>query len=304
MAEAETKAAPPLPGYSGYEHFRITRPSGEAATAHVEINRAAKLNAFVPGMWRELGDIFRRLGRKEEEGEGEGEVRAVVLSGAGQRAFSAGLDVGEAVAGGGALAAGGGDPARRAWALRREIEEFQGCVGEVERCEKPVICVLHGISFGLAIDIASCADIRLCSRDTRFSVKEVDIGLAADIGTLARLPKIVGSTTWVKEVCFTGREFSASEALTVGFVSRVLDDKASAVEAGFALAAALAEKSPVALQGTKELINHGRENSTADALRYTAVWNSVAIQTGDVALAIEGVVGKGKRSKKPVFEKL
>ncbi|RCI09283.1 hypothetical protein L249_1495 [Ophiocordyceps polyrhachis-furcata BCC 54312] len=289
--------APPLPGYS-YEHFRITRPLDQGQqhwTAHVEIDRPRKLNAFVPGMWRELGDVFRRLGR-------EAEVRAVVLSGAGPRAFSAGLDIGDAAAGPLSAPGGEGDAARRAWAFRREIEEFQGCVGEVERCEKPVICVLHGISFGLAIDIASCADIRLCSRETRFSVKEVDIGLAADIGTLARLPKIVGSTTWVKEVCFTGREFSASEALDVGFVSRVLDDKASAVDAGLALAAVLAEKSPVALQGTKELINRGRELSTAEALRYTAVWNSVALQTEDVAVAIGRVVGKGK--KKAVFEKL
>ncbi|RDA93603.1 hypothetical protein CP533_6155 [Ophiocordyceps camponoti-saundersi (nom. inval.)] len=295
MADRQTEA-PPLPGYDGYEYFRVTRPGGRH-TAHVEVNRARKLNAFVPDMWREMGEVFGRLGR-------EAEVRAVVLSGAGPRAFSAGLDVGDA-AGEGALAPGEGmDAARRAWALRRTIEEFQGCVGEIERCEKPVICVLHGISFGLAIDIACCADIRLCSLDTRFSVKEVDIGLAADIGTLARLPKIVGSTTWVKEVCLTGREFSAGEALSFGFVSRVLDDKASAVEAGIALAATLAEKSPVAVQGTKELLNHGREHSTSESLRYTAVWNSVAVQTGDVAVAIDSVIGKGKGKSKPVFEKL
>lgn len=163
-----------------------------------------------------------------------------------------------------------------------------------------VICVLHAISLGLAIDIACCADIRLAAQNTRFAVKEVDIGLAADIGTLARLPKIVGSTSWVKDVCLSARDFTAQEALQVGFVSAVHDDKDKAVEAALEMATRIAEKSPVAVQGTKELLNYGRENSTAASLRYTSVWNSVALQAGDMPAAIMGVFSK----KKPTFEKL
>ena len=128
-----------------------------------------------------------------------------------------------------------------------------------------VICVMHGISLGLAIDIACCADMRLCASNTRFSVKEVDIGLAADVGTLSRLPKIVGSASWVKDVCLTARDFSAEEALGVGFVSRVLPDKREAVEAGIRLATRIAEKSPVAVQGTKELLNHARDHGVAES---------------------------------------
>lgn len=163
-----------------------------------------------------------------------------------------------------------------------------------------VICVLHAISIGLAIDIACCADIRICAANTRFSVKEVDIGLAADVGTLARLPKIVGSTSWVKDVCLTARDFSAQEALTVGFVSQVHEDKDKAVQAGVALAKTLAEKSPVAVQGTKELLNYGREHGAADSLRYTAVWNSVALQGKDFPTALTS----GLKRTKPRFEKL
>lgn len=159
---------------------------------------------------------------------------------------------------------------------------------------------MHAISIGLAIDLSCCADIRLCASNTRFSVKEVDIGLAADIGTLARLPKIVGSHSWVKDVCMTARQFSAEEALSVGFVSRVLDDKAAAVKAGLELAATLAEKSPVAVQGTKELLNHGREHTTAESLRYTTIWNSVALQGTDLPRAMMS----GLKKTKPRFEKL
>ncbi|KAG6008675.1 hypothetical protein E4U21_004030 [Claviceps maximensis] len=283
----------PLPAYTAYQFLRVTQPTPGIPTAHVEINRPEKLNAFSRPVWLEFGRVFRQL-------SADADVRVVVVSGVGERAFTAGLDVvdASAVTGvGGVL-----DPARRAKGMRGHIEEFQGCISEMERCEKPVICVLHAISLGLAIDIACCADIRLAAKNTRFAVKEVDIGLAADIGTLARLPKIVGSTSWVKDVCLSARDFSAHEALQVGFVSQVHDDKDKTVRAALEMAARIAEKSPVAVQGTKELLNYGRENTTAAALRYTSVWNSVALQTGDVKAALMSVFARDK--KKPTFEKL
>ena len=128
-----------------------------------------------------------------------------------------------------------------------------------------VICVMHGISFGLAIDLSCCADIRVCSKDTTFAVKEVDIGLAADIGTLSRLPKIVSNFSWVKDVCLSARNFDADEALAVGFVSSVWGTKAEAVDGATQLAALIASKSPVAVQGTKELLNHAKENTVAES---------------------------------------
>lgn len=133
-----------------------------------------------------------------------------------------------------------------------------------------MICVLHGISIGLAIDLSTCADVRICAANTRFAVKEVDIGLAADIGTLSRLPKSVGSFSWVKDVCLSARTFDAKEALSVGFVSQVHETKSKAVEAGLKMAELLATKSPVAVQGTKELLNHARDHSV-DESRFNAV---------------------------------
>ena len=233
-------------------------------------------------MWLEMRTVFETLST-------DSSVRAVMLSGAGPKAFTAGLDVQAASAEGplagpkaftagldvqaasaeGPLAGSPGedaavDGARAAAKIRRHIAEFQDCVTAVERCEKPVICVLHGYALGLAIDLASCADVRLCARGTAFAVKEVDIGLAADVGTLSRLPKIVGAHSWVKDVCLTARTFGADEALRVGFVSGVFESKEGALGEALRIAALVAGKSPVAVQGTKELMNYSRDHTVQD----------------------------------------
>ncbi|KAI0386576.1 ClpP/crotonase [Hypomontagnella monticulosa] len=281
-----------LEGYSDFKHFLISSPS--EYVAHVEINRPSKLNAFTPDMWIELGAIFAKLSHDPE-------VRAVILSSAGERAFTAGLDV-QAVEQGGVLGnkSEQEDASRIATKNRRQILEFQECISQIEKCEKPVICVMHGISIGLAIDISSSADIRICSKDAKFAVKEVDIGMAADIGTLSRLPKIVSSFSWVKDVCLTARGFGAEEALAVGFVSQVLETKAKAIETAGKLASFISSKSPVAVQGTKELLNHARDNTVADSLKYTSVWNQAMLQSNDFKAALLS----GLKKTKPRFEKL
>lgn len=125
---------------------------------------------------------------------------------------------------------------------------------------KAVICVMHGVCFGLAVDIATCTDLRICTSDSKFSVKEVDIGLASDVATLARLPKIVGSYAWVKEVCYTARAFGAEEALHVGFVNEILPGKAEAIQKAIELAGNIASKSPLAIQGTKNFLDWCRDH--------------------------------------------
>lgn len=127
-----------------------------------------------------------------------------------------------------------------------------------------IITLLHGYSFGLGIDMSVATDIRLCVSDTRFSVKEVDIGLAADIGTLTRLPKVVGNYSWVKDVCLTARVFGADEALRVGFVSGVYPTKSEGMEAAVEMAKLIASKSPVATMGTKEILNWSRDRPVED----------------------------------------
>ena len=123
---------------------------------------------------------------------------------------------------------------------------------------------MHGYAFGLAVDLSTCADVRICSSDTRFAVKEVDIGLAADIGTLSRLPKVVGNYSWVKDVSLSARVFEPEEAYRVGYVSAVYPSKEAAVVEGIKWAELVASKSPVAVQGTKELLNWSRDHTVQD----------------------------------------
>ncbi|KAK6841817.1 delta(3-5)-delta(2-4)-dienoyl-CoA isomerase- mitochondrial [Apiospora arundinis] len=252
--------------YSQFTHFNVSSP-GEYV-AHVEINRPQKLNAFFEAMWLELGKVFDKLSHDPDRGRSP------------LRLY--------------------GDGARAATSMRRHIDEFQECISRIEKCEKPIICVLHGISFGLAIDMSCCADVRICSKDTKLAVKEVDIGIAADIGTLSRLPKVVSNISWVKDISLSARIFGADEALAAGFVSHVYGSKAESIAAAVSWASLVASKSPVAVQGTKELINHARDHSVADSLRYTAIWNSAMLQTEDVKSALLS----GIKKTKPRFAKL
>lgn len=208
-------------------------------------------------MWLEFAQVFKDLSHNPD-------VRAIVLSGAGEKAFTTGLDVKAASEGWIAGEGGSDDPARQAAMIRKHVTSFQDSITAIERCEKPVIVAMHGFSLGLAVDISTAADIRVCSRDVQIAVKEVDIGLAADIGTLSRLPKVVGNYGWVKEVSLTARIFGADEALRVGFVNAVYENKADTVRAALDLASLIASKSPVATQGTKEILNWSRDHSVHD----------------------------------------
>lgn len=238
-------------------------------------------------MWREYAQIFQALSIDPS-------VRAIVLSAVGERAFCAGLDLSATElasvppspsSSGGAEGGEGQDAARRSFGLRRTIKEFQDAISAAEVCEKPVVAAIHGIAFGLAMDIACCTDVRLCAQDAKFAVKEVDIGIplslvpltmlggrgvdeevgiAADIGTLSRLPKIVGSMSWVKDVCYSARVFGADEALRHGFVSAVLPSKAQALGEALRLAGVVADKSPLAVQSTKAIINYSVDHSVSE----------------------------------------
>ncbi|KAF2830377.1 ClpP/crotonase [Ophiobolus disseminans] len=273
-----------------YEFYNVTFPA--EYVAHVEINRPEKMNAFKEIMWLNLSAIFKSLSHDPS-------IRSILLTGAGPRAFTAGLDV-QAASSGQLSAPPTSDAARKAVGLRRHILEFQDCISSIEKCEKPVICIMHGISYGLAIDMCLSCDIRFSTETTQFSVKEVDIGLAADIGTLSRLPHSVGNHSWVKEIALSARIFGSDEALQHGLVSRVLPDKKTAVEEGLKLASLIASKSPVAVMGTKEIINYSRDRSIADGLNYTAAWNAAMLQTQDMKDAMLS----GLQKRQATFSKL
>ncbi|KDN52794.1 ClpP/crotonase [Tilletiaria anomala UBC 951] len=241
------------------------------------------VNALSEALWRETQRIFDHL-------HSDGDVRAVVLSGEG-RCFTAGLDLFDANLG--EIMEAGSDVARKAFLMRQHVQDFQAAISSIEKCEKPVIGAAHSISIGGAIDILCACDVRYCSTDVVFSIKEVDVGLAADLGTLQRFPKIVGNDSRSRELAFTARNFDAKEAQEIGFVSKIVDGGQKGVVAeAIKTAALIATKSPVAVRSTKALMVYSRDHSVEEGLRYTSIWNAAMLQSEDLLAAMAAAMQK------------
>ncbi|KAJ2814455.1 putative enoyl CoA hydratase [Coemansia sp. 'formosensis'] len=267
-----------MPNYK-FECLNVS-VSGEGV-ARVEINRPEALNAFNTQTWTEIGQCFTQF-------KSDGDVRSVVLCAAG-RMFTAGLDLKEAMASSLGKARepdSDVDVARKGYYHRLFILDFQSAISAVEVCDKPVVVVVQGGCLGIGMDLISACDVRIATEDAYFVVKEVDIGMAADVGTLQRLPKIVGNDSWVREVCYTARRVGSKEAHLVGLVSSVYATTGEAMKAAEDMAGVIAAKSPVAVVGTKHLLNYSRDHSVGEGLEYTALWNTLAHNSHDMATAI------------------
>ncbi|HKM37319.1 MAG TPA: crotonase/enoyl-CoA hydratase family protein [Thiopseudomonas sp.] len=242
--------------------------------AHVQINRPEKINAMNADFWSEMRDIFAWI-------EDTPEVRVVVLSGAGKH-FSSGIDLMLLAQIGGEL---GKDVGRNARILKRKIEELQSTFTVVDQCSKPVLAAIQGYCLGGAIDLISACDMRYCSNDAKFSIKEIDIGMAADVGTLQRLPHIIGDGI-MRELAYTGRTVDGDEAQRIGLVNRTYPDQEALMAGVFEIAHSIAQKSPIAVQGSKEMIRYMRDHTVTDGLNYIATWNAAMLQSEDLRVAM------------------
>ena len=247
----------------------------DRGVAEIRLNRPDKSNAMNEAMWQEIRQAFAWA-------DSAPEVRVVILSGAG-RNFCAGIDL--AMLGGIQQRIAGPDGARSREALRRLILDLQDCLNAIERCRKPVLAAIHGACVGGALDLVTCCDMRYAALDTDFSIKEIDIGMVADVGTLQRLPRLVGEGM-ARELAYTGRTVDAAEAARLGLVNRVFDT-AETLQAGVReLALGIAAKSPLAVRGIKEVMNFSRDHSVADGLNFVATWNAALLLSGDLNEAI------------------
>ncbi|XP_066196259.1 delta(3,5)-Delta(2,4)-dienoyl-CoA isomerase, mitochondrial [Sylvia atricapilla] len=280
---SEAVKAPETPQDSGtpreFGTLRLQRERGHVL--HLELNRPQKRNAMNLQCWRELRECFQELSQDPS-------CRVIVVSGAGS-AFTAGIDLSDLAS---LVADLPEDVARRAWGLRQRVLELQESFSAMERCPKPVIAAVHGPCIGAGVDLISACDIRFCSQEAAFQVKEVDMGLAADVGTLQRLPKIVGSQSLVNELAFTARIMRAPEALSCGLVSRVLPDKETLLEVALEVASAIAARSPVAVQGTKVNLLYSRDRPVTEGLQHMATWNMAMLQTEDIPKSVQAALDK------------
>lgn len=251
------------------------------AVATVTLNRPQKANAMNLAMWRELREAFRWVDETEA-------VRVAVLRGAGP-CFSAGIDL-ELLAG---VRREIADPCegRAREKLRRLILDLQDCLTTLERCRKPVLAAIHGHCLGGGVDLACACDMRYCSEDAVFSIKEIDVGMTADVGTLQRLPKLIGEAM-VRELAYTGRAVTGAEAQRIGLVNRSHASPDQLFAEVAALAATIARKSPLAIRGIKEMINYSRDHCVADGLNYVATWNAAMLLSEDLTEALMATQAK------------
>jgi enoyl-CoA hydratase len=167
----------------------------------------------------------------------------------------------------------------------------------VERCRKPVIAAVHGHCLGGGVDLLSACDIRIASRDAVFSVREVRVAFIADVGTLQRLPHIIGHG-WFRDLALTGRDFGAEEALKMGFITGIFDDREAVVAGAGKLAEQIASYSPLAVQGTKDVLLYSRDKGIQAGLEYTAQKNAAVVPSEDMVEAAMAFMEK----RAPVYK--
>ncbi len=262
-----------------YQAFRVELKD---RVAHVAINRPEKVNAMNAAFWDEIVEIFRWIDDTDE-------ARVVLLSGEGKH-FSAGIDLQLLAQAATQL---GADVGRNAERLRRQILKLQASFNAVDNCRKPVIAAIQGYCIGGAIDLIAACDMRYSTVDAQFSIREIDMGMAADVGTLQRLPRIISDGV-MRELAYTGRTIDGLEAQRIGLVNQTYADHPALMTAMSDLAAVIAAKSPVAIRGTKEMIRYMRDHRVDDGLEYIATWNAAMLQSADLKVAMAAHMSKQK----------
>ena len=267
--------------------FDTLTVSVEQHIATIRLNRPEKANAMNLAMWHDIRNAFKWI-------DDTPAARVAILEGEGKN-FTSGIDL-TMMMGLGAQIQDDCEGRMRE-SLRRIILDLQDTLTSLERCRKPVLAAIHGACIGGGIDLIACADMRYCSSDATFSIKEIDIGMVADVGTLQRLPKLIGDGM-ARELAYTARKIDAAEAREIRLVNRVFDTREALQQGVREIAATIAAKSPLSIRGAKEMMNYARDHTVADGLNYIATWNAAMLMSDDLQKAM--MAGMSKQA--PAFK--
>ena len=254
----------------GYTCFEIEETEG---VAHLILSRPDELNTMTPAFWTELPEIIDEL-------SDSGRARVVVISSTGKH-FSAGMDLSVFTGGSNISTSDSAEVGRQRAVLRKNILHLQRTFSCLEEARMPVLAAIQGGAVGGAVDFVTAADCRYATEDAWFCIQEINIGMTADVGTLQRLPKLVPDGV-VRELAYTGRRMPADRAKEVGLVNEVYADQATMLSAVHEIAAEIASKSPLAIQGTKESILYARDHTVAESLDFISLWQSGMFQPPDM----------------------
>ena len=256
----------------------------EGPVATLWLDRVGARNAMGAAFWRDLPRAAAHVAQLSE-------VRVVVIAAHGPH-FTVGLDLKEL---GGGLFHDGDHTSSRARSNARnfaEVRRMQDAVSSIARLTVPVVVAVHGYCIGGGVDLICAADVRLCSSDAVFSVRETKVAIVADIGTLQRLPRIIGAGH-VAELALTGKDVDAEYAYRIGLVNSVHEGGADAVyRAALDVALEIAANSPLAVQGTKAVLAANDGRTIDEGLDFVARWNTLYLDSDDLREAMAAFVEK------------
>lgn len=244
----------------------------ENNVAHLRMNRPDALNTMNRDFWYELPEILETIDR-------DASARVIVLSSTGKH-FSAGMDL-SVFAGDGLSGPSTKEMGRQREELRRMVLQLQDSFTAIERVRMPVLAAIQGGCIGGGVDLVSACDVRYCTDDAFFCIAEINVGMTADVGTLQRLPHLIPEGM-VRELAYTGRRLPAQRALSIGLVNEVFPTQEAMLEGVMAVAREIAERSPLAVYGTKEMLNYTRDHTVEDSLNYMATWQTGMFQAFDM----------------------
>ncbi len=262
--------------------FQFYRVDKDPPLARVTLNRPAKKNAMNPPAWEEIIPIFRDLDQDPE-------IRVVILAAEGE-CFSVGIDLVE-MSGSISEITDRNQTGGVKWRLLEKIDRLQQALTCIQKCRKPVIAAIHGYCLGAGLDMVTACDIRLCSRDAVFALKEAAVGFVADVGVLQRLPLIVGQG-FAREMAFTAGHVDAVRAREMLLVNEILDDHEGLLRRAESLAREIAANAPLAVQASKVVLNYGIGRTIEEGLQYNASLSANIIPSEDLFEAFTAFMEK------------
>lgn len=249
----------------------------EDNVATVALNKTDSLNALSYELATEITEAFRELASDDN-------VWVVILK-SNARIFSSGLDLKDAMSRG--LI---GSPRNMLDIPIHDVNIFD-CCHAIEECKKPVIASVHGMCVGAGLDIISSCDMRVCTQDASFSLREARIGIVADMGVLQRLPHIIGQA-FTRQMAYTGRFFSAAEVERMGLMIAVYPDETAMMDGANKIAGEIKECAPLAVQNTKEVLNYSRYASVRDGISLAVHKNMLLLTSDDCKEAMTAFAEK------------
>lgn len=257
--------------------FQTLAIESDGAVAWLRLNRPQRANALDRASFAELAEACEWIDRQPD-------LRAVILAGEG-RHFCAGADV-SLLEGLLQIGSAHGCAAEARDVVRREILRLQASVSAIERLRIPVIAAVHGACIGAGIDLIAACDLRYAMNDAQFCIKEVDMGIVADVGTLQRLRHVIGMPM-LSELTYTAETFSGVRAQQIGLIGRAHESRDALYSAVGELARRIATKSALTVRGIKHNLLYARDHTVDDALDYVATWNASALLSNDALHAVQ-----------------